>query len=174
MAARHVRITTLSALVLCFSASMAAAQQREGFWFGVGGGFGSASVSCSDCDGEREGGATSYLTAGWAATNRLLVGGEFSLWSKSATIEESFSGQLHLYNVLGTVRFYPNPSSGFFVKGGSGLSIVNTTGDIDGTNVSVDLGQGLTFVAGAGYDFTWDDGSGSRRSSTRGMAGSAR
>jgi hypothetical protein len=42
----------------------ASAQAREGFWFGMGGGYGSAGVSCDERDDEdRESSGVGYLRA---------------------------------------------------------------------------------------------------------------
>jgi len=57
-----------------------------------------------------------------------------------------------VYNGSFTITFYPWASSGFFIKGGAGLSIVDM--DVfEGTKlVTVDLGDGFGAIAGIGYD----------------------
>jgi hypothetical protein len=71
--------------------SRAIAQDRAGFWFGVGGGFGSAGVSCDDCgESNREGSGVAYFKGGWTINRQTLVGAEFNYWSKNDT---TVSGQ---------------------------------------------------------------------------------
>ena len=48
--------------------------------------------------------------------------------------------------------FYPQPSSGFFVKAGAGFAFSDTDFRMGSTTVTVDLGTGLGVIAGAGYD----------------------
>ena len=55
-------------------------------------------------------------------------------------------------NGSATVTFYPWVSSGFFVKGGAGLSFVDTDLRNGSQLITVDLGQGLGAIAGVGYD----------------------
>lgn len=132
--------------------SSAAAQERQGFWFGLGGGYGSADVSCDDCNGDREGSGVGYLRGGWTLNERTLIGAEFNLWTKSEE-EENVKTTLNLYWVTGTITFYPSATNGFFVKGGAGISATDADVEVDGSKISADLGSGIGFVLGAGYDF---------------------
>jgi hypothetical protein len=77
---------------------------------------------------------------------------EFDLWSQEDR-SGLFAATLNLYNVSGTLTYYPRASSGFFVKGGAGVSIIDIDGNLDGTTFTANLGKGLGVVAGAGYDF---------------------
>lgn len=58
-------VVVLSVLALSCVAvpSVATAQEREGFWIGVGGGIGSADLRCDDCDAGRESSGVGYLTS---------------------------------------------------------------------------------------------------------------
>lgn len=133
--------------------SLAAAQERSGLWGGIGGGYGSAGVSAEDVDdGDREGSGVVYFTGGWTLNERLLAGAEFNLWSKTAAVEPGIDAAFNIYNVSGTLTFYPRASSGFFVKGGAGMSFLDADFDAGGTDISVDLGTGFGLIAGAGYD----------------------
>ena len=154
MTAGNVRITVLSAFVVCWSAAAPAmAQERGGFWIGAGTGLGSTGVSCGGCDSEREGGGTGYIRAGWTMNDRLLIGGDVNIWRKGAELEEGLKATINLYSVLGTATFYPSRSSGLFVKGGAGVSLLDTDVDFAGMNFTVEMGKGLGLLAGVGYDF---------------------
>jgi len=135
------------------SPTAAAAQERSGFWFSVGGGPGSAGVSCDDCGGnDRLNDGTGFLKGGWTLNPQTLVGLEFDLWSQQDR-SSPLAATLNLYNVSGTLTYYPRASSAFFVKGGAGVSIVDLDGKMEGTTFTAYLGNGLGIVAGAGYDF---------------------
>jgi hypothetical protein len=122
-------------------------QERQGFWIGLGGGYGSADVSCDDCEGgEREGSFTGYLKLGGTLNERVLLGVETNGWLK----EES-GLTLILGSLTGTVTFYPQASSGFFLKGGVGLSYVDTEFREDSVSLSVSK-TGWGVLAGLGYD----------------------
>jgi hypothetical protein len=151
MRGRLIAVWSLSAMAYVASGSVASAashpQERRGFWIGLGGGLGSANATCDECEGgDRENGATGYVELGGTLNEHLLLGGEFNLWSK-----EQEGVTLNLYNASVTLTLYPQPSSGFFLKGGVGASFVDT--EIrDGGTITVDLGTGLGLLAGAGYD----------------------
>lgn len=129
-------------------------QERQGFWVGVGGGYGSADASCDECeDNGREGSGAAYIKAGWTMTPRLLLGGEFNIWRKKATeIAPNVDATLNLYNASATVTLYPQASSGLFIKGGVGASFLDTEFTLGRTSIAADLGKGVGLVAGAGYD----------------------
>ena len=121
-------------------------QERQGFWIGFGAGYGSASVNCDDCDfgGEREGSFTGFLKLGGTLNERVLLGVEGNAWIKE---ENGFT--LTLGSFTGTVTLYPQASSGFFLKGGVGLSYV----DMREGSLSVSVSKtGWGVLAGIGYD----------------------
>jgi hypothetical protein len=129
-------------------ASAEHAQERQGFWLGIGGGYGSADATCDECDGgNREGGVAGYLKLGWTLTDRVLLGGEFNVWTK-----EQEGVRVNFYNASGTLTVYPQPSAGFFLKGGVGGAFVDTEVVEGGTRITADLGSGLGLLAGVGYD----------------------
>jgi outer membrane protein with beta-barrel domain len=154
MRPRILTCLSVLALVVIMLPSAASAQERKGFWIGVGGGFGSADVSCDDCDDDREGSGSGYLKLGWTLSPQLLVGAEFNLWAKTFAIEEGVTATANLYNISGTLTYYPRASSGFFVKGGAGASTADVDFDLQGTNATVEIGTGLGLLAGAGYDWS--------------------
>lgn len=144
----------LSVTLLCLALpSLASAQERQGFWGGLGGGWGSSDVACDDCDGDREGSGVGYFKLGWTLNERLLVGAEFNIWSKTFAIERDVEATANLYNIFGTLTYYPNAASGFFVRGGAGAAIADVDFDFAGTDVTVEVGTGLGLIAGGGYDF---------------------
>lgn len=128
--------------------------EREGFWFGFGAGVGSADVTCDDCDGDsdRETGGAGYLKAGWTLNPRVLLGIEGSAWTRTED-EEGVDVTINMYNVSGTLTFYPSETAGFFVKGGAGMAFVNSKFEEGNTTIDSDMGNGLGLLAGIGYDF---------------------
>jgi len=148
-------IVTL-ALVLTSVAFPAAAgaQERRGPWFGIGGGYGGAGVSCSDIceDHRRESGDVVYLRGGWTLNERVLIGADFAYWSKILALEPGVKATVELNSLMGSVSFYPKATSGFFVKGGAGVTFIDTIFDVEGSKVTADLGKGLGLIAGVGYD----------------------
>ena len=133
------------------------AQDRSGFFLGVGGGYGTTGVSSPELgpDTNREGSGAGYLRAGWALDPQLIVGGELNVWVKTATLDElepTFDFQLNIYQVSGTLTYYPQPRGGFFVKGGAGAAFMDADMKFLGSSMKLDLGRGLGLLAGAGYD----------------------
>jgi hypothetical protein len=129
-------------------------QERQGFWIGGGGGYGSADVSCDECkDDGREPGGAAYIKAGWTLNPRLLLGGEFNIWSREVKdIAPNVDARLNIYNASATVTFYPQASAGFFIKGGLGASFLDTRFKVGRSSITVDVGTGFGLIAGAGYD----------------------
>ena len=130
-------------------------QAREGFWIGFGLGYGSADRSCdrAACQQDRVGSITGFLKLGGTLNPRVLAGVEGNVWSKK---EEGVSNLLG--NLTATATFYPFVSSGFFVKGGVGLSYASRetrTGTrlnqpVDAKIKFSSVGAGV--LAGLGYD----------------------
>ena len=121
-------------------------QARQGFWIGFGGGYGSAGVSCDGCDGDREGAFAGSFKLGGTLSDKVLLGVESNGW-----IKEQEGVTLTLGSLTGTVTFYPQASSGFFLKGGVGLSYIST--DFKDGSLSASVSKtGWGVLAGAGYD----------------------
>lgn len=124
-------------------------QDRQGFWIGFGGGYGSAfaEADCQDCGGgSREGSFTAFVKLGGTLNQRVLLGVESNAW-----IKEEEGVTLTLGSATATLTFYPQASSGFFLKGGAGLSYVST--DLSSGTLSVSVSKtGWGVLAGAGYD----------------------
>ena len=136
-------------------ASEAAAQDRQGFWFGIGFGPGSAGVQCSDCFfNDRRTDGSGILKGGWTLNPQVLIGLELDVWAQERPpLSAPFSVALSLYNVSATLTYYPVVSSGFFVKGGAGGSMADLDGHVEGNAVTISLGSGPGVIVGAGYDF---------------------
>src|SRR5216684_1441934 len=133
--------------------SAAVAQDRSGFWFGAGGGYGSANVSCKDCGkGSRESSGVGYVRGGWNLNPQTRIGIEYDIWMKKQAIETRVEGTVNLSNVSGTVSYYPSPTANFFVKGGAGASLGGTEFNVQGSKISADPGKGFGVIVGAGYD----------------------
>jgi Outer membrane protein beta-barrel domain len=146
MRTRSIITGALTVVALGLTASPVAAQHaqtREGFWAGVGMGWGSFGLSCDACDGlERTGSYSGYVKLGGTLRSNLLLGAEVNGWTKSeegATIEFG--------NASAAAYWYPTLESGMFVKGGLGYSRMAADNGGDGAS---DGGFGL--LAGVGFD----------------------
>lgn len=179
--------TILTACLVTVFPQASYAQQRGPLWLGIGAGFGLADAKCDECqDRDRQGSLAPFFNMGFALNNRVLVGFEGNGWTK----EVEHIG-LEIFNLSGTVTFYPIASRGLFVKGGIGRSSLEAkvketvTVDVDlGTGIGlladvahelgvrrvsrtepimIELGSGIGLLAGVGYDLrVWTRGSGLR------------
>jgi hypothetical protein len=147
-----VRAMLVVLAIVAVEALPAAAQERQGFWISGGGGWGSLGVSVDELEDEREGSGVGFLRGGWTLTPRVLLGGELNAWSQSEEVEQGLDARLTVYNLSVALTYYPQPMGGFFVKGGIGGTFADTDLTLEGTSITVDLGRGVGFIAGAGYD----------------------
>lgn len=123
-------------------------QERQGFWIGFGGGYGSAEAraDCEGCSGDREGSYTGFIKLGGTLNDKVLLGVEGNAWVKDVD-----DATLTLGSFTGTVTFYPQASGGFFLKGGVGVSYVDT--EVSEGSFSASLSKtGWGVLAGIGYD----------------------
>jgi hypothetical protein len=148
-----VGFVAVSAGLLLPAPGAAQTTTREGFYFGIGGGAGSAAVSCDTCesDADRELGGSGYVKAGWTLNPHVLAGGELNVWTRKKDFEGA-DAWFTIYNVSATITLYPSATGGFFVKGGGGVAYVDTDVQRRGSRVTLDLGSGPGVLAGAGYD----------------------
>ena len=149
---RKLWLSGLAGLFLAVGSSPAWAghpQERNGFWIGFGGGYGSASASagCEGCSGDRESSGTAFLKLGGTLNKNVLLGGEMNLWIK----EEATNTTLYLGAFTGTVTVYPQASGGFFLKGGFGSSYVSSDFQEGSLTASIEK-WGWAVLVGAGYD----------------------
>jgi hypothetical protein len=115
-------------------------QLRRGFWFS--GGLGYGSLGCEDC-GSREGGLSGGLQLGGSLSQKVLLGGATSGWTK-----DEGGATLTVGTVVALVRFYPSSTGGFFLLGGLGLGTVYAK--VDGFGDATETGAGA--LLGLGYD----------------------
>jgi Outer membrane protein beta-barrel domain/Bacterial SH3 domain len=128
-------------------------QPREGFWIGFGAGYGSTaiSLSCDGCSSDRAGSFTGFLKLGGTLNPQVLLGVESNAWVKSEDIGFGLTATLTLGALSGTVTVYPVVTSGFFLKGGAGLSYMSTDISVSGVTVNVSK-TGWGVIGGVGYD----------------------
>jgi opacity protein-like surface antigen len=153
-----MRTTLLRALALtalCASPLLAQGypQTREGFTAAFGVGFGSAGVTCDDCDSERQSAPSVLLRLGGAYRPNLILGGEINAWTKS---EEEAGEEARV--TIGTINFiaqwYPQTTSGFFLDAGIGLGSINTEVSVSGLPGTFNSRTtALGYQIGTGYDF---------------------
>jgi len=86
---------------------------RQGFWFNAGLGYGS--LGCENCEG-RTGALSGGLALGGALSQKVMLGVGTNGWTKS-----EFGSTLTVGTLVALIRFYPSPTGGFFLLGGSGL-----------------------------------------------------
>lgn len=144
---RSIVLCTTLALALAALPSEGRAQDRpqtrEGFFigFGIGGG----SFGCETC-GDRQSGVAGHLKLGGTIRPNVLLGVETNGWTK-----DEGGARLTHSNISAIVQFYPAVTSGFFLKAGVGLSVLEASASGSGFSVSAsDEGLGLT--GGLGYD----------------------
>lgn len=144
-------MATRTMLLTVFALSMAgpvAAQTEEapnpharsGFWFV--GGLGYGSLGCQECD-VREGGFSGGLALGGTISQKVLLGGATTIWTKSEN-----GVTLSVGTALAMIRFYPSNTGGFFLTGGLGVGSVDL--DISGIVSASETAFGA--LLGLGYD----------------------
>lgn len=143
-----LRHTTLAVAMLATIVAIPSAaeaqgrpQTRDGFYIGFG--LGGGTLGCSDCLGERETGLSGYFKLGGTVSDKLLLGFETNGWWK-----EEDGVTLSQGNASAAAYLYPSPLSGFFLKGGVGLSTL----DLSIQGLGSDSETGLGLVLGLGYD----------------------
>lgn len=128
-------------LLLLFTASPLAAQEKKGLFIGVGLGWGSLDLTCDGCEVNRESGFSGNFRIGGVINDKLLIGGETEGWYKSEDgASVSFS------TVTASAYFYP-ASKGLYLRGGIGLAVLSASDSFDSDS---ETGFGVSF--GAGYD----------------------
>ena len=118
----------LPALLLAFLAVSSASGQesaprRQGFWFLLGAGYGSASINCDQCSGDYESGLAGTLALGGTLNQQLLVGVESDWWTKDVNGVWQSVGV-----VTGVGYLFPWRDRGLFIKAGVGVAGFHSTG----------------------------------------------
>ena len=146
MRTRSIITGALTVVALGLAASPAAAQHaqtRQGFWAGVGMGWGSFGLGCDGCvDLDRTGSYSGYFKLGGTLRQNLLLGAEFNGWHKSEN-----GASVEFGNASAAAYWYPMIQSGLFLKGGLGYSRLSADA---GAGSASDGGWGV--LAGLGYD----------------------
>jgi hypothetical protein len=146
----------LLAGAMLIAASPAAAQERSGFTFGIGGGVGGADVTCDDCGGslgdDVEYGPAFYFNVGHALNAHVVGLAEFNFWGKSWDGGDGIDVNVGLMNITGVVQVYPSATAGFYLKGGIGMT--RAAIELDGLGIDeTDVSKfGFGYQAGLGWD----------------------
>jgi hypothetical protein len=117
-----------------------AAQERHGFWFN--GGLGYGSLGCEDC-GSREGGLSGGLSLGGTLSPKLLLGVGTTGWYKDVG-----GASLTVGTLDARLRWYPSRTGGFFLTTGLGVGSIRASADGFGSASETGVG----FMLGLGYD----------------------
>ena len=142
------------ALTICATGTARAQrpQKRQGFSVGAGVGYGSLARNCDLCDSTVvAAGLSGYLKLGVSVVPQLVMGLEVNGWRKDLQW-----GTVTSVNASVTTHVYVKPTSGFFFKGGFGLSwyrediVLKDAADTVGT-------KGFGITTGLGYDFRVGD-----------------
>ncbi|MEP7327241.1 MAG: outer membrane beta-barrel protein [Gemmatimonadota bacterium] len=105
------------ALVLVSSATAQVAGRHQGIWITGGMGFGSAKISCAECeDGNLGSGPTGTLGLGVGLSRRLFLGAEVTGWFKETNGVNDRAGFAAL-----TLRYSPLIGRQLFVGAGAGF-----------------------------------------------------
>ena len=132
----------LGALAPEDAAAQAGTPVRDGQWLGVGLGGGLDQVACGVCAGEPRPGIVGHVRFGGTLNPRLLLGGEFDLWTRGDDGIRQFLAS------LGPVAlFYADADARFHLKAGAGA--VGFRAAEDGDELTA-LTFGIT--GGLGYD----------------------
>ena len=130
----------MTAVLLLAVASPLPAQERHGFWFN--GGLGYGSLGCDNCS-SREGGLSGGLSLGGTVSPKFLLGVGTTGWTRNDNGATLTSGTLDA-----RMRFYPSRTGGFFLTGGVGLGTIHVSVDGFGSDTQTGFGAML----GLGYD----------------------
>jgi hypothetical protein len=133
-------MTVLAGLLLLLGTSSGAAQDRHGFWFT--GGLGYGSLGCDGC-GTRFGGASGGIALGGTLSPKFLLGvGTTGYYRTDGPLTET------LGTLDARILFYPSRTGNFYLTTGLGLG--SWTDDYSGFGSVSETGVG--FVLGLGYD----------------------
>jgi hypothetical protein len=123
-------------------------QTRDGTWFSIGGGYGSAGTTGDGFSSAKETGPVAILRIGGTYSPSLLLGGEVAAWGRSV------DGSTVIFGYASAIgQYYLDPAGGFFLKGGLGVATYRVTfdDDPDGSDTEEESGVGVTL--GFGYDY---------------------
>jgi len=133
-------------------ASSQNAQTRDGFRISFGLGTGSAGVECNGCLSDRTNGFSGYLRLGGYLRPNLFLGGESNGWVHSENGVDETLGFL-----TAVAQWYPNVTTGLYLKGGLGFAAyaaTDGTDDLSSTAPALALGAGYDFRVGKNFSLT--------------------
>lgn len=157
--ARAACAAAVGLLVACepAAAQHAAAPARSGFVLGLGAGYAATKSDCSNCGadgGEGEDGAT-YDDVGfvsisplWRLNAKVVAGAEVQL--------ESSREDARVLYLMGTVRYHPWASRGFFIRAGYGMVQVKSTVLLPDGSDGAGTYRGIGLSYGAGWELFKD------------------
>jgi len=150
MLAKKLGLTALTAALLLVPAIAAQAGQwpheRDGVVLGFNLGAGTAGVTASGYDSEREGGLGGSGRIGYAFSPELAVGLEGNFWTREV------DGETWTFSVgAATLTYYPG-AKGFFVRGGLGGGSMEFETQQGGVTFSAS-DNGFGFLLGTGYEW---------------------
>ena len=137
---RHLGIVIAIVVLASCALTTGHAQERHGFWFN--GGLGYGSLGCDNC-GDRLGSLSGGLSLGGTLSPKWLLGVGTTGWTKSEDGATLTVGTLDL-----RTRFYPSRTGGFFLTGGLGFGAIHA--NIRGFGSDTETGLGL--LLGLGVD----------------------
>jgi hypothetical protein len=140
--ARAAMVFAAVALIGAGSATAQRPQTRQGFWIAFGLGYGSTGLGCDGCSFDREGGGVGHIRLGGTLSQKLLLGGDVTVWTKDVEGVNFTVG-----NVSFIAQYYPMEMGGLFLKGGAGFSQIELSNA--GESAS---GESFGLSAGVGYD----------------------
>jgi hypothetical protein len=132
----------LAAVVIPSASAQEPGPRRQGFWFLIGAGYGSASIDCDQCDSDYKSGLAGTLALGGTLSQQLLVGVESDWWTRDDNDVWISAG------IVSAVAYiFPGREMGLYFKGGAGVAGFHSTGF--GPNKD-QFGFGL--MGGVGYE----------------------
>ena len=143
--ARRVLLTTF--LVLTAGAAPLLSQERDGFFFGLGLGYGSNWVNCNECDQTRADGFAGFFKIGAHLNEKFSLAFESNGWFGSVERSDVWSSN---WSAVG--YFYPGGGN-FYLRGGLGPAYLQASFDGVGFGTRIETAWGFGATAGIGYDF---------------------
>ena len=144
--------------VLALSSAVAAAAQddaaRRGLWFGLGLGYGLASLSCDSCTHAPLSGWSLLLSVGVTPSPHLRAGVEGDFWANG--VRKGELPTIEMWTVL--LAYYPRVRGGPYIQAGVGLShygLEHGTGDLlepVSHEPAYAAAMGWGYTLGAGWD----------------------
>ena len=130
---KTISMLAATSLAIALSAGTAFAgshpQDHHGFFIGFNLGAGTAQIKSGGESSDHEWGGAGNFRLGGAVKNNLLIGAEFTGWTK-----DQDGSTVSLSSILFAVTYYPT-TEGFFLRGGMGFG---------SSHFSIDLANGFT------------------------------